>query len=106
MFSISSLWCWLPVFAGFKKPQGVRLLVAYGLSVAGVLAVFAEWLPIAAVLFLLAALLAIDALHVWEPAVQPAKLLHVHKTFPLFIRLTYVWLAGCVVCSDSSGGPL
>ena len=26
---------WLPVFAGFKKPQGVRLLVAYGLSVVG-----------------------------------------------------------------------
>ncbi len=101
---------WLPVFAGFKKPQGVRLLVAYGLSVAGVLAVFAEWLPIAAVLFLFAALLAIDALHVWEPAVQPAKLLHVHKTFPLFIRLTYVWLVvSCVldalaVLYDHSGG--
>ncbi len=101
---------WLPVFAGFKKPQGVRLLVAYGLSVAGVLAVFAEWLPIAAVLFLFAALLAIDALHVWEPAVQPAKLLHVHKTFPLFIRLTYVWLVvSCVldalaVLYDHAGG--
>ncbi len=101
---------WLPVFAGFKKPQGVRLLVAYGLSVAGVLAVFAEWLPIAAVLFLFAALLAIDALHVWEPAAQPAKLLHVHKTFPLFIRLTYVWLVvSCVldalaVLYDHAGG--
>ena len=101
---------WLPVFAGFKKPQGVRLLVAYGLSVAGVLAVFAEWLPIAAVLFLFAALLAIDALHVWEPAVQPAKLLHVHKTFPLFIRLAYVWLVvSCVldalaVLYDHAGG--
>ncbi|HET9099719.1 MAG TPA: NnrS family protein [Acidobacteriaceae bacterium] len=101
---------WLPVFAGFKKPSNVRLLVAYGLSVAGVLAVFAEWLPIAAVLFILAALLSIDAMHVWEPAVQPAKLLHVHKTFPLFIRLTYVWLVvSCVldalaVLYDQSGG--
>lgn len=101
---------WLPVFAGFKKPSGVRLLVAYGLSVAGVLAVFLQWLPIAAVLFLLAALLAIDALHVWEPAVQPAKLLHVHRTFPLFIRLTYVWLlVSCVldalaVLYDHAGG--
>ncbi len=101
---------WLPVFAGFKKPQDVRLLVAYGLSVAGVVAVFLQWLPIAAVLFLLAALLAIDALHVWEPAVQPAKLLHVHKTFPLFIRLAYVWLVvSCVLDAlavryDHAGG--
>ena len=101
---------WLPVFAGFKKPQDVRLLVAYGLSVAGVVAVFLQWLPLAAVLFLLAALLAIDALHVWEPAVQPAKLLHVHKTFPLFIRLAYVWLVvSCVLDAlavryDHAGG--
>jgi hypothetical protein len=83
---------WLPVFAGFQKPDGVRLLVAYGLSVAGVVAVFLQWLPIAAVLFLLAAFLAIHALHVWQPAVQPAKLLHVARTFPLFIRVAYVWL--------------
>ena len=83
---------WLPVFAGFKKSDGTRLLVAYGLSVTGVVAVFLQWLPTAAVLFLLAALLAIDALHVWEPAVQPAKLLHVARTFPLFIRVAYVWL--------------
>jgi hypothetical protein len=101
---------WLPVFAGFKKPHGVRLLVAYGLSVTGVLAVFLQWLPIAAVVFLFAALLAIDALHVWEPAVHPAKLLHVHKTFPLFIRLTYVWLVvSCVLTAlavlyDQAGG--
>ena len=101
---------WLPVFAGFKKPDGIRLLVAYGLIVAGVVAVFLQWLPIAAVLFLLAALLAIDALHVWQPAVQPAKLLHVHKTFPFFIRVAYVWLAvscaldALAVRNDHAGG--
>jgi uncharacterized protein involved in response to NO len=101
---------WLPVFAGLQKPSGVRLLIAYGLSVAGVLATFTEWLPIAAVLFLFAALLAIDALHVWEPSVQPAKLLHVHRTFPLFIRLAYVWLlVSCIlgataVMYDRAGG--
>ncbi len=101
---------WLPVFAGFKKPQAVRLLAAYGLSVVGVMSVFLQWLPIAAVAFLFAALLAIDALHVWEPAVQPAKLLHVHGTFPFFIRMAYVWLVvSCVldalaVLYDRAGG--
>ena len=83
---------WLPVFAGFQKPDGIRLMVAYGLSVTGVVAVFLQWLPIAAAVFLLAALLSIHALHVWQPAVQPAKLLHVARTFPLFIRVAYVWL--------------
>ena len=83
---------WLPVSAGFQKPDGARLQLAYGLSVAGVVAVFLQWQPIAAVLFLVAAFLAIHALHVWQPAVQPAKLLHVARTFPLFIRVAYVWL--------------
>ncbi|MHB1021276.1 MAG: NnrS family protein [Acidobacteriaceae bacterium] len=101
---------WLPVFAGFRKPHGVRLLVAYGLSVAGLVAVFVRLLPVAAVAFLLAALLSVDALQVWKPAVQPAKLLHVHSTFPLFLRITYVWLVvACVldalaVLYDHAGG--
>jgi len=101
---------WLPIFAGFKKPHGLRLLIAYGLSIAGIIAVFADWLPVAAVSFLFAALLAIDALHVWEPAIQPAKLLHVHATFPLFIRLAYIWLVistvleAVAVLYDHAGG--
>ncbi len=101
---------WLPVFAGFKKPEGIRLLVAYGLSVAGVVAVFLQWLPMAAALFLAAALLAVHALHVWRPAVQPAKLLHVHRTFPVFVRVAYIWLVvscildGIAVRYDHGGG--
>jgi hypothetical protein len=47
---------------------------------------------VAAVAFLFASILAVEALHVWQPAVAPAKLLHVDRSFPLFIRLAYVWL--------------
>ena len=89
---------WLPVFAGFKKPNSVSLLAAYALSVGGLVAVFLQWQAVAAALFLLAALLSVRALHVWEPAVQPAKLLHVHRAFPLFLRIAYVWLVvSCVL---------
>lgn len=101
---------WLPIFAGFKKPDGVRLLIAYGISVAAIVVTFAEWLPVAAVAFLIAAFLAIDALHVWEPAVKPAKLLHTHSSFPFFIRFTYIWLVvsiildGTAVLFDHTGG--
>jgi uncharacterized protein involved in response to NO len=101
---------WLPIFAGFRKPNGVRLFAAYAFSIAGIGAVFLQWLSVSAVAFLFAGLLAIDALHVWEPAVQPAKLLHIHKSFPVFIRITYVWLVvSCIlnalaVLYDHAGG--
>jgi uncharacterized protein involved in response to NO len=101
---------WLPVFAGLQKPNDRRLLAAYGFSVAGVVAVFVPWWAVSAVLLLLAAFLAIDGLHVWEPAAQPAKLLNVHSSFPLFVRVAYIWLVvSCVlnmlaVLYDRAGG--
>lgn len=101
---------WLPIFAGFKKPDDVRLLVAYGLSLAGIAAVFLQWLSISAAAFFLAALLSVDALHVWERAIKPAKLLHVHPKFPVFIRIAYVWLVvstlldALAVLYDHEGG--
>jgi hypothetical protein len=88
---------WLPIFAGFRKPDCPRLLIAYILSIGAIVAVFVQWLPIAATAFLFAALMAVEALHVWEPSVQPAKLLHVHPTFPLFIRLAYAWLVASTI---------
>jgi uncharacterized protein involved in response to NO len=101
---------WLPIFAGFRKPGDSRLLVAYGLSIAGVATVFFQWWAVSAALLLLAALLAVDVLHVWEPAVQPAKLLNVHTSFPVFLRIPYIWLVvSCVlnalaVLCDHAGG--
>lgn len=52
---------WLPVFAGLKKPDEGRLLVAYALSIAGIALTFADWLSIVSVVLLFAALLSIDA---------------------------------------------
>lgn len=101
---------WLPIFAGLKQPDSTRLLVAYCLSIAGVAVVFLQWWRVSAVLLLFAALLAVDALHVWEPVVQPAKLLNVHASLPLFLRIPYVWLIvscilnGLAVPYDHAGG--
>ena len=101
---------WLSIFGGFKKPEGTRLFVAYGLSIAGVAAVFLQWWAVSAALLFLTSLLAVDALHVWKPAVQPAKLQDVHHSFPLFLRVPYVWLVlSCVlnalaVLYDQAGG--
>ncbi len=101
---------WLPIFAGLKKPNGRRLLLAYAFSVVGIVTTFSGWLPVAGVALLFAALLSIDALHVWEPSINPPKLLNIHPSFVVFIRLTYVWLllscllALVAVPLDRSGG--
>jgi hypothetical protein len=101
---------WLPVFAGLKQPNGRLLMVAYVLSLAGIAATFLRLLPVAGLVFLLSGLLSVDALHVWEPAINPPKLLNVHPSFAWFARLTYVWLlVSCVlsllaVLFDQSGG--
>lgn len=101
---------WLPIFIGLQQPNRNRLFLAYGISVAAIVTTFVNLIPLSTVLFEIAALLAIDALHVWQPAVNPAKLINVHRSFPLFIRMTYVWLViSCVLALmavpwDHSGG--
>ena len=101
---------WLPVFAGLKKPDGSLLMLAYVFSITGVVATMADWLSAAAVALLFAALISIDALHVWERSVNPPKLLNIHLSFAIFIRFTYVWLLlSCLLALlamplDRSGG--
>lgn len=101
---------WLPVFLGLRAPNQKSLYVAYILSVAGVVVTFTEYLAVAEAAFLLAAILAIDALHVWASPVHPPKVLNVHRGFPAFVRLAYAWLlVSCVLAMiavrwDTSGG--
>lgn len=101
---------WLPVFAGLKPTNSNRLLWAHALSVAGLVITFFNLLAVAAVLFLFAALLSIDALHISERSVNPPKLLNIHPSFGVFVRLTYGWLViSCVLALlavpfDHAGG--
>jgi hypothetical protein len=101
---------WLPVFLGLRPPNQKVLYAAYAFSVLGVLATFASLLAVAQVAFLIAALLAIEGLHVWQRSIHPPKLLHVHRSFPKFVRLAYGWLLISCLLSilavrwDTSGG--
>lgn len=101
---------WLPIFGGLKKPDSKHLLCAYGLSIAALALIFLQWWTAAATLLLFVAFLAIEALHISEPAIQPAKLQGVHSSFPHFLRLPYIWLVvSCVlnmiaVRFDQAGG--
>ena len=83
---------WLPTFLGLKAPNGRDLYAALLTAWAAVVAMLSGAAVVSAALLPVAALLAISALHVFESSVQPAKLNGVCASFPVFIRLAYVWL--------------
>ena len=101
---------WLPVFLGLPAPRGRLLLAAIVAAFMGVAFSVAGFALLAAAVLVVAAVLAIAALRIFEPAVQPAKINGVHASFPLFVRLTYVWLliAGVLTiwaaAADRAGG--
>lgn len=101
---------WLPVFAGFKPPNGSYLLRAYLLSLVALVAMAFNLLAIATVAFLFAAVASILALHVWERGLQAPKLLNIHPSFTVFLRLAYGWLLVSCILSllavpfDQAGG--
>lgn len=101
---------WLPIFAGFEQPRPRWLFAAYALSLVGLTLIFLNRWGVSALVFVASALLAIQGLRVWHPAVHPAKVHNIHPSFPHFLRVAYVWLVvasllGCLAAlEDRSGG--
>ncbi len=83
---------WLPVFLGLREVRGRRLLAAVGLNTAGVVTALAGKIPPASVLLLAGSVTATVALRLFEATQQTPKIKGVHRSFPLFVRLAYVWL--------------
>jgi uncharacterized protein involved in response to NO len=83
---------WLPVFMGLRPLRGSLLLVAAVLNTAGVVAGFLERFTAAGVLLLGGAVMAVVAIRFFESTVKAAKTINVHASFPVFIRIAYVWL--------------
>lgn len=83
---------WVPVFLGLAQPLERWLLAALALDFAGILAAGFGFLPLACVLLLSGALLAILALRITEPSERAPKLVGVHASFPFFVRIAYLWM--------------
>jgi uncharacterized protein involved in response to NO len=102
-FLIPAVWGfnsrWLPVFLGLKAPRTAGLFAALGLAWAIVIAALAGYLAISVALMPIAAVVAIEALHVWDPSLRPPKTEGIHPAFPLFVRGAYGWLAVASVLS-------
>ena len=82
---------WLPVFLGLRPLREGGLLVAVGANSFGVIAAMAGWMEVAVILLLAGIILAACALRLPEPPQQQAKTKGVHSSFPIFIRLAYLW---------------
>jgi uncharacterized protein involved in response to NO len=82
---------WLPVFLGLRPVRGRVLLLAVAVNSTGVIAAIMGWMRPAVFLLLGGIMVAVWALRFAEPTQQPAKVKGVHASFPVFVRLAYVW---------------
>jgi uncharacterized protein involved in response to NO len=82
---------WLPVFLGLRAVRMRVLLMAVCMNSAGVIAAFAGWMAVEVWSLTAGMIAAIYALRLFEWPERPAKVKGVHASFPVFIRLAYVW---------------
>jgi hypothetical protein len=82
---------WLPVFLGLRPVRERFLLLAVALNSAGVLVAFAGSMMAASLLLILGLITAVYSLRLLETPAHPAKVKGVHTSFPVFVRLAYVW---------------
>ena len=82
---------WLPIFLGLRAVRSRLLLWAVAVNSAGVTAALLGLTLISTVLLLAGFTTASYALRLFEPGERPAKIKGVHQSFPIFIRIAYVW---------------
>jgi hypothetical protein len=101
---------WLPVFLGLGSPRTKWLFTALVGAWISLLAGFFRQPELSAAVLPFAASASIFALRVWEKPLQPAKIQGVHSSFPLFVRIAYVWLLAAAILwvwaafGDRNGG--
>lgn len=84
---------WLPTFLALRTLRNRALLAALCLDVLGVALGLAGVFQVATIVLFSSAVTAIAALRVAEKPRGAAKLIGVHRSFPLFVRIAYGWMA-------------
>lgn len=101
---------WLPSFLALSKPNARSLRLALVLELLGVGCGLAGKLHAAAAFLFAGAITVVFALHLLSKPHGRAKVQGIHPSFPVFIRLAYVWLviaaSGSIWASwsDAHGG--
>lgn len=83
---------WLPVLLGLRPAFSRGVFTGVMINSAGVLLALIGWRSIATALFVVSALVVAASLRIFEPSMQPPKIHGVHATFPVFVRIAYVWM--------------
>lgn len=83
---------WMPVILGLKPLKSKLILPAFALGIAGVSASMIGALLVGSILVLISSILIVLAFRILETSLEPPKLQGVHGSFPIFMRLAYVWL--------------
>lgn len=83
---------WLPVFLGLAPLRPALLVSAMAVNVLGVLLTMAGFGGPATWCFVAGAVGVALAIRIFEPAALSPKTRGVHQTFPVFVRIAYVWL--------------
>lgn len=84
---------WLPAFLAIARPSERLFKSALVLLVAGVLAGVSGFGKSATILLFLSSIAILFALQLTRKPHGRAKVQGIHPSFPVFVRLTYVWLA-------------
>ncbi len=83
---------WMPIFLGLKPTRTRLLILTLAVNSTAVAAALGGLLRWSAALLFTAAVLSGIALRLFEPVQQAAKTRGVHASFPVFVRLAYLWL--------------
>jgi hypothetical protein len=83
---------WLGTFVGLRAACERGLMLMVSVNTLGVVVAMFGFIRVAALLFLVSAMMSLLAIRVLFPAKQPAKTQGVHASFPYFVRLAYAWL--------------
>jgi uncharacterized protein involved in response to NO len=101
---------WMTVFLGLRPLRSNWLLAAVAVNLTALVLTIAAASAVGSWLFIVGAGMAIAALRMFEPSENEAKTRGVHSSFPLFVRMAYVWLLVAAVLGvaakwwDTSGG--
>jgi uncharacterized protein involved in response to NO len=95
---------WLPVFIGLRIPSERGLIIGLTVNLTGVGFALLGLVRLSALLLLGGATIVILALHIFEKAERPPKILNVHVSFPAYVRIAYVWLAAAALLTVWAAG--
>jgi len=83
---------WLPTFLGVGRPREGLFRAVLPVDILGILLGVFGLVRAATVLFVCASVAVMFALRLTEKPQNKAKVLGIHPSFPVFIRIAYVWL--------------